>query len=84
MDEGRQGKDTYYTRLKSKNPMGFAGLYNNWKSPECEKIFTSTIITTDANELMTQIHNRMPVILHQVDILSGLTDGDSRIRLSCY
>jgi len=26
----------YYTRLKSKNPMGFAGLYNNWKSPEGE------------------------------------------------
>ncbi len=47
--------------------MGFVGLFNNWKSPEGEELCTSTIITTDANELMKPIHNRMPVILHQDD-----------------
>jgi putative SOS response-associated peptidase YedK len=57
----------YYTRLKSKNPMGFAGLYNHWTSPEGETICTSTIITTDANELIKPLHDRMPVILHQGD-----------------
>ena len=44
-------KIPYYTCLKSKNHMGFAGLYNNWKSPEGEQICTSTIITTEANDL---------------------------------
>jgi putative SOS response-associated peptidase YedK len=58
-------KIPYYTRLKSKQPMGFAGLFNNWKSPEGEEVCSSTIITTDANSLMAPIHNRMPVILHQ-------------------
>jgi len=60
-------KIPYYTRLKTKNPMGFAGLYNTWKSPEGEEIQTCTIITTDANSLMASIHNRMPVILHEGD-----------------
>lgn len=44
-------KIPFYTRLRSKEPMGFAGLYNNWKSPEREELCTSTIITTDANDL---------------------------------
>jgi putative SOS response-associated peptidase YedK len=32
-------------------------------SPEGEKIFSYTIITTDPNELMIDIHDRMPMIL---------------------
>lgn len=69
-------KIPYYTRLKSKNPMGLAGLYNNWKSPEAAEICTSTIITTDANSLMAPIHNRMPVILHQDAFKSWLNPAE--------
>jgi len=60
-------KVPYYIRLKSKQPMGFAGLYNNWKSPEREEICSSTIITAEANDLVKPLHDRMPVILHQDD-----------------
>jgi putative SOS response-associated peptidase YedK len=60
-------KIPYYIRLKSKQPMAFAGLYNNWSSPEGEEICSSAIITTDANELVMPLHDRMPVILHQND-----------------
>ncbi len=69
-------KIPYYSRLKSKNPMGFAGLYNNWTSPERETICTSTIVTTDANELMKPIHNRMPAILHQDDFKLWLNPNE--------
>jgi len=55
-------KRPFYIRLKSGKPIGFAGLYNVWKSPEGEQICTSTIITTDANELLQPLHDRMPVI----------------------
>jgi len=55
-------KRPFYIRLKSGKPLGFAGLYNVWKSPEGEQICTSTIITTDANELLHPLHDRMPVI----------------------
>ena len=55
-------KRPFYIRLKSGKPIGFAGLYNVWKSPEGERICTSTIITTDANEIVQPLHDRMPVI----------------------
>jgi putative SOS response-associated peptidase YedK len=55
-------KKPYYIHLKSGLPFGFAGLYNVWTSPEGEQINTCTIITTDANELIAPIHNRMPII----------------------
>ncbi len=52
----------FYIRLKSHKPFGFAGLYNIWTSPEGERLCTSTIMTTNANELVMPIHDRMPVI----------------------
>jgi putative SOS response-associated peptidase YedK len=55
-------KKPVYIHLRSGKPMGFAGLYNTWTSPEGEKICTSTIITTEANEILYPIHDRMPVI----------------------
>ena len=42
---------------------GFAGLYEVWEPPEGEALTTCTIITTEANELMKPIHDRMPVIV---------------------
>jgi len=59
-----QGKVPFYIHLKSGRPFGFAGLYSHW-TPEkgAESICTCTIITTEANELLEPIHNRMPVII---------------------
>jgi putative SOS response-associated peptidase YedK len=69
-------KIPYYIHLKSKQPMAFAGLYNNWTSPEGEEICSSTIVTTDANELVTPLHDRMPVILHQDDFMLWLNPNE--------
>ncbi len=55
-------KKPYYIHLKSGKPFGFAGLYNIWTSPEGKEINTCTIITTEANELINPLHDRMPVI----------------------
>ena len=52
-----------YIRLKSKEPFGFAGLYNIWESPDGSPVCTCTIITAEANELIQPVHDRMPVIL---------------------
>jgi len=41
----------------------FSGLDESWTSPDQRQIQTCTIITTDSNELIMQIHDRMPVIL---------------------
>jgi len=49
--------------LKSGEPFGLAGLYETWISPEQKPVNTCTIITTEPNELMRPIHDRMPVIV---------------------
>ena len=56
-------KQPVYIALKSREPFGFAGLWESWDAPEGEEIRTCTIITTEANELLKPIHDRMPVIL---------------------
>lgn len=54
-------------RLKSGELFAMAGLWERWKSPAGNTIFTCTVITTTPNELMENIHDRMPVILQQKD-----------------
>jgi putative SOS response-associated peptidase YedK len=56
-------KQPVYIALKSREPFGFAGLWESWTSPKGEEIRSCTIITTEANELLKPIHDRMPVIL---------------------
>lgn len=54
-------------KLKNNELFGMAGLWEQWKSPEGKPIFSCSVITTTPNELMKDIHNRMPVILKQED-----------------
>lgn len=62
--EGGRGKQPYLIRMKSRSLFAFAGLWERWKVPETDDaIFSCTILTTTANEAMTSIHHRMPVIL---------------------
>ena len=49
--------------LKSGQSFGFAGLYETWICPGKEPVNTCTIITTEPNELIRPIHDRMPVIV---------------------
>jgi putative SOS response-associated peptidase YedK len=60
-------KQPYYIGLKGGGPFAFAGLWEHWQDPEDKPVETCTIITTDANELVKPIHNRMPVILQPKD-----------------
>jgi len=61
-------KKPFYFSLRSGHPFGFAGLYESWTSPDQKQIQTCTIITTDSNELIMPIHDRMPVILSKESI----------------
>jgi putative SOS response-associated peptidase YedK len=62
--KGAKAKQPYAIALKSGKPFGIAGIWESWKHPESgEVIRTFCIITTAANELVLDIHDRMPVIL---------------------
>ncbi len=56
-------KTPFYIRMKSRKMFTFAGLWEKWQKSATEPIFSCTIITTEANELLKPIHHRMPVIL---------------------
>jgi putative SOS response-associated peptidase YedK len=60
--QGR-AKQPMWIGLQSKRPFAFAGLWEQWQPPEGEAIESCTILTTEPNELLRSIHNRMPVIL---------------------
>lgn len=60
--EGKK-KTPMFITLGSREPFGFAGLWETWKAPNGEAIHSCTIITTTPNTLMESIHTRMPVIL---------------------
>ncbi len=45
----------------------FAGLWDAWKDEQGKWLQSFAIVTTEANELMSQVHTRMPVILHSRD-----------------
>ena len=53
-------------KLKSNEVFAMAGIWERWKKGN-DTIFTCTVITTSPNELMSDIHDRMPVILHKDD-----------------
>jgi putative SOS response-associated peptidase YedK len=71
-----KNKQPYAIALKSGEPYAFAGLWESWKPKEGPPLETFTILTTDPNELMQPIHNRMPVILETRDHERWLDHGD--------
>jgi putative SOS response-associated peptidase YedK len=76
LDEKGRHKQKYQISLPDDELFTFAGLYSDWKNPLTRQtIRTYTLITTEANELMSHIHNskkRMPVIVeNQYDWLAG-------------
>ena len=61
---GARSKQPYAIAMKGGSSFGLAGLWENWKNPttgEWERTFA--VITVRSNELVAQIHNRMPAIL---------------------
>jgi putative SOS response-associated peptidase YedK len=60
-------KQPYYFDLKGGEPLAFAGLWDSWTNLGGEPLDTCTILTTAANDLVSPIHDRMPVILHPED-----------------
>jgi putative SOS response-associated peptidase YedK len=65
--------------MNDSKPFGIGGLWENWKEPiSGQWIRTFVIITTDANELVAQIHNRMPLILAPSDYARWLSDEEDR------
>ena len=85
---GRGKKQPFLIRRRDGEPLAFAGLWDLWRprdEPEAEPVRSCTIITTEADELVGRVHDRMPVVLSRrhwdgwldpgnedLDVVSGL------------
>lgn len=65
--EGKPPKQPYAFELTNGNLFAFAGLWDAWKNAQGHWLQSFSIVTTEANDLMSRIHPRMPVILHSRD-----------------
>lgn len=74
-----KGKTPMYLRMVDGKPFAFAGLWDTWFSPDGSEVRSCTIITTEPNELVRPIHNRMPVILPPSAYRQWLTPGEGNI-----
>jgi putative SOS response-associated peptidase YedK len=72
---GKAKQPYYITRLDGQ-PFAFAGLYEHWRHDEL-KIDSCAIITTDANETIQPLHNRVPVILSPRDFSTWLNPDET-------
>jgi putative SOS response-associated peptidase YedK len=58
----RKTKQPYYFQLADQQPFAFAGLWEHWQGDDTV-VETCTILTTQANDLLQPVHDRMPVII---------------------
>jgi len=71
-NHGKKTKTPFFFHMKDRKPFAFAGLWDVWEGPDGSSIKTCTIITTEPNELMEHVHDRMPVILRPRDYTKWL------------
>lgn len=74
---GDKKKVPYFIKLKSDSTLTFAGLWDSWRDSSGEDINSCTIITTQPNSMMSEIHNRMPVIISPRDRMLWLSNSFS-------
>ena len=77
-------RQPYYFQLKNESIFSFAGLWESWTDPDSGSIESCTIITIGANELVRQVHDRMPVIIQAENYDVWLGQNISRETLQQF
>lgn len=79
-------KTPLFIRMRTQAPIVFAGLWDRWIAPDGKRVDSMAIVTTAANGLIGQLHDRMPVILDANDWagwLTGSQDDAQRLVRPC-
>ena len=81
LDEKGKSKEKFFIQLNNDNkPFALGGIYNIWTDQDTQVVFTSfSIVTSNANELMAEIHNtkdRMPLVLSSNSAKAWVNDKD--------
>jgi putative SOS response-associated peptidase YedK len=70
-----RSKEPFCFEMAERKPFAFAGLWDRWRAPDGTTLETCTILTTTPNQLLADVHNRMPVILSAVNYDLWLDPG---------
>jgi putative SOS response-associated peptidase YedK len=70
-----KAKQPYYITSPDGTPLAVAGLWEYWEGADGSALESCTLLTTDANELMAPLHDRMPVIVEPADYGEWLGSG---------
>jgi putative SOS response-associated peptidase YedK len=78
--KGSKTKQPYALAMKDRSPFAVAGIWENWTQPDTgEAVRTFAVITCEPNDLVNQIHDRMPVIISPAEYDRWLgTETDPR------
>ncbi len=83
-----KNKQPYFISLKNQDAFTFAGVWDMWVNPQnMQNYYTYSIITTEANPLLAEIHNtkkRMPVVLPQEIEFDWLTRNISTEKIKDF
>ena len=79
--KGQRAKQPYAIAMKYGSPFGLGGLWENWNGPASgEWIRIFAIITTDANDMVAEIRERMPLVIAPGDYERWLSDDPDPAR----
>ena len=78
--KGQKAKQPFAIAMKDGRPFRIGGIWENWKEAASgEWIRTFAIITTDASDLVAEIHDRIPLILHPGNFARWLVTNRTRV-----
>jgi putative SOS response-associated peptidase YedK len=77
-EAGKPPKQPYRMEMSNGSTFAIAGLWDAWKDETGRWIQSFAMVTTEANELMAQIHSRIPVMLHERDYDRWLDRGETQ------
>jgi putative SOS response-associated peptidase YedK len=72
-------KQPYFVRMRDGRPFGLAGLWETWENPEGSRTESCAILTTEANAVVSPLHNRMPVIVPPEQYGRWLEPGNAKL-----
>jgi len=74
------GKQPWYFTRADGEPMTFAGLWDEWKDNATGEVLKScTMLITEPNDFVAEVHDRMPFVLESKDFASWLNIGGSTL-----
>ena len=77
---GGRKKQPWFIHLENRRPFAFAGLWESWTGADGSVLETCTILTTEANEKLAELHHRMPVILPEATYADWLNLSENRAK----